>query len=96
MSIMEMDMYQDWLKLNPKFNGTKEVLICPNCGANTIRYQFVGDSEHMIGHLYLWCDKCLHGIHVSRVNIPKDVEILPYGVPVEILKNKIPKYKFVE
>lgn len=89
-------MYQDWLKIIPNFNGSKEELHCPNCNAITVSYQFVGDSKSMIGHLYLWCNSCFHGIHVSRVNIPNGVEILPFDVSEEILNKKVPKYKLIE
>lgn len=89
-------MYQDWLKIIPKFNGSQEALSCPNCKAIAISYQFVGDSESMIGHLYLWCNSCLNGIHVSRIKIPSGVEILPFDVSEETLIKKIPKYKLIE
>jgi len=52
-------MYQDWLKIIPKFNESKQESHCPNCNAVTIGYQFVGDKGSMIGHLYLWCNACL-------------------------------------
>jgi hypothetical protein len=92
---MENNMYRDWLKIISKFDG-KEELTCPDCRAMSINYQFVGDCKTMIGHLYLWCNSCLHGIHISRVIIPNGVEVLPFDVSEKILSKKVPKYKLIE
>lgn len=87
--------FNDWLKIIGDFKKDKADAVCPNCGKSSIDFQFVGDERTHIGHLYIWCNTCAHGIHISRVKIPEGVNILPYDLPTIDLKKRIPNYKFV-
>ena len=87
--------YQAWLKCITSFDDDMEIKPCPNCGKDDIRYQFVGDKATNFGNLYLWCDSCKHGIHVSSVKLPKDADVLPFNAPKEEFNKKIPEYKLV-
>jgi len=88
-------MNENWLHLVGNFRDTNTIKPCPNCGKSAINFQFVGDINTHIGHLYLWCNSCFHGIHVSRVQIPNGVNVLPYDISVEELSKIVPKYKLV-
>jgi predicted RNA-binding Zn-ribbon protein involved in translation (DUF1610 family) len=87
--------YQDWLKCVRDFEGDVTSNLCPKCGKNSIKFQFVGDKSTRFGNLYLWCDSCKHGIHVSSVKLPKNVDVIPYGLPDSEFKMRIPEYKLI-
>ena len=68
----------------------KALAKCPNCNQSAMDYQYIGDKETNIGYMLFWCNKCLNGIHVSRVVIPKD----EYTVDFKDNSN-IPKFNLI-
>ena len=66
-------------------------LECPNCGHETIDFQYVGEKQQMRGFLCIWCTSCFRGIHISGIRIPQQANILPKE-PVEAVKNRIPNF----
>jgi hypothetical protein len=56
---------------------------CPNCGANTLVWRFVGGDDRL-GWGAVWCETCHHGVHLSRFQFPEAVCLLPVGEQVEI------------
>jgi hypothetical protein len=94
-----MNLFKDWINLSKHITHSSQViskLTCPNCQQLGINFQYVGDLETRIGYLAIWCSYCLHGIHISRVAIPKEAEALPFGVSNEELLRKIPNFIHVE
>ncbi|NJC86188.1 hypothetical protein [Planosporangium mesophilum] len=52
---------------------------CPSCGKGKVRITYTGDPERRVGYAIAWCDLCLRGIHLCRVAIHPDVEMLTFG-----------------
>ncbi|WP_105616651.1 hypothetical protein [Vallitalea okinawensis] len=84
-------MFKKWLELASLIqeNQTK---ICPVCGENDIDFQYIGDLVTKVGYLDIWCNKCLHGIHISRVKAPEGVNIISFDAHGDIIK-RIPDFK---
>jgi transcription elongation factor Elf1 len=57
---------------------------CPICGNKTIEYLYVGDRLTRIGFLRVWCSICLKGVHISRVSIPKDINMGDFNDELDI------------
>jgi hypothetical protein len=88
-----------WLHLGNKMidNLPNKVLLkCPECNNETVDYQYVGDPKSRIGYLDMWCTSCLKGVHISRVQIPENAELIPFDAPKEQIINRIPNFKLVE
>jgi hypothetical protein len=68
---------------------------CPNCGRDALRIAFTGNVDTRIGYGSCWCDNCLFGIHLSRVAIPPDVEVLPMDQTLEERRQHVPNYTLV-
>lgn len=90
-----MSSFTSWINATKKIAFDSERCVCPNCGHRGLKVQFVGDREMMIGHAYVWCRQCLEGIHVSRVEIPQGVRMLPMNVTQEELMKYVPRYHVV-
>ena len=91
-------MFKNWLSLFVALhNQLPEAagLQCPNCGAPSIAYQYVGDPQSRIGYLAIWCNKCLTGTQLSRVGAPTCVELLPFDSSPELVTAKIPNFRKV-
>jgi hypothetical protein len=68
---------------------------CPNCRHDALRVVFTGRTEDRVGYASLWCDHCLNGIHLSTVDIPPGVDILPLHMSLEDRRKIVPKYALV-
>lgn len=91
-------MFQDWLNMYTnirKSTVTRSECICPECGANSIDHQFVGDVKKRIGYLDMWCTTCNRGIHMSRVLVPEGESMISFDEPVEIVSGRIPNFEQV-
>jgi hypothetical protein len=89
-------MFQDWLMLYAEIcsgEQPKSACRCPECGARTVDLEYVGDLSSRIGFLSMWCNTCLHGIHGSRVRVPEKEAMLSFGLPIETIAARIPKFK---
>ncbi|NMO95004.1 hypothetical protein [Paenibacillus lemnae] len=67
-------------------------LICPKCSGHRVKYEFIGDRQKNAGYFLIWCNDCLEGIHISRVDIPIQAKIIPFGAPSEVTSH-IPNFK---
>ena len=90
-----MTTMMDWINASKEIVTNSESCVCPNCGNTGLNIQFFGDKDKMMGHSYIWCDNCLHGIHVSRTKIPEDIHFLPMNVSKEELAKYVPEYKMI-
>jgi hypothetical protein len=68
---------------------------CPNCGEDALRLAFIGDEGEPIGYVFFWCDHCLLGLHLDRVDIPQGVDVLPRDVTPAELAERVPAFSFV-
>lgn len=66
---------------------------CPRCGQNSVDMQYVGDNETRVGYLDVWCSSCLHGIHISRVKVPLNANMLTFETSNEQIARRIPSFK---
>ena len=65
-----MDWLDNLLSVVAKTNTGK----CPHCGGNSIGYSYtIFDIKHNMGCCDIWCNSCLHGYHVSRMEIPDNI-----------------------
>lgn len=90
-------MFNDWLEFLKKLSKNKyssSDFICPECGQKDVEYIFVGDSTTHIGYLPIWCRNCNKGIQISRVEIPKEANMIEFG-DLESIKNRIPNFKHI-
>lgn len=60
------------------------LLNCPNCSCHNIEYEFIGDAQNKKGYFLIWCNDCLEGLHISRIEITKQARIIPLGGPSEL------------
>ena len=58
--------------------NSSEGTICPDCNQKTIEFQLVGDKKTKIGWGLVWCSACHNGIHISRMKIPQNCEVISY------------------
>ncbi|MGH2731389.1 MAG: hypothetical protein ACRDJG_00275 [Actinomycetota bacterium] len=68
---------------------------CPNCGQSPLRLVFIGNPASRIGYADFWCDNCLYGLRISRVEVPAGVEMLPFSTPDGVISSMIPNYEEV-
>ena len=67
---------------------------CPNCGQNTVDFQYVGNTATRVGYLDIWCNSCLKGIHLSRIiNIPENEDLIGFDEPPERVRDRIPNFE---
>jgi hypothetical protein len=66
---------------------------CPNCRRRELRAQYVGREETRIGYGAIWCDHCHWGAYTGRTEIPPAADMLPFGVPEEVLKEHIADFR---
>ena len=90
-------MFQDWLNLYKKIHAlpVAQVLPCPECGNETVDFQYVGDGNTRKGYLDMWCRHCNKAVHLSRVSIPQGVRAIPFDAPDEALTSRIPNFEQV-
>jgi hypothetical protein len=91
---MAKTQHSKWLRLVGK-DENKYELNCPNCGHSNIHFQYVGDTRSRIGFLDIWCDYCIHGIHISRTKIPERVDMISFEEEDEYNK-RVTKFIIVE
>lgn len=91
-------MFSDWLNLYKKVQASPvaQVLPCPECGNDTVEFQYVGDRTTRRGYLVLWCSHCHKGVHLSRVVIPEGAYIIDFDAPADVLAARIPDFEHVE
>ncbi|MDR6226825.1 hypothetical protein [Desmospora profundinema] len=66
-------------------------LQCPHCGQKKVDFQYMGDPKTRIGFLVIWCNACLHGIHISRAIAPEQAKMLSFDDKEEF-KKRVPDF----
>lgn len=90
-----MSAYQKWMSVAATIAKSAPdipVLPCPTCGRTDIEYQYVGDPATRVGYFNVWSAGCLTGIRISRVNVPLNVDMLPFQTPPDIVRARIPNF----
>lgn len=90
-----MSSFEKWLKIytliNNNLSNSHEIK-CPKCKTTSIDIQYVGDPSARIGYVDVWCNNCLQGIHLSRVLIPEQTQIIPFD-KIENVGKRIPNFE---
>ncbi|MFB5678419.1 hypothetical protein ACE3NQ_23475 [Paenibacillus terreus] len=94
---MSESQFKDWIKLSAVIADVQDTtnIECPNCHQFDVDYQYVGDIQSRTGFLDIWCNACLHGIHLSRTKAPEKASIIPFDAVEEYTK-KVPKFTPIE
>lgn len=88
-------MFNQWLQLMKEITDQlpdPHLLTCPECGNQEIDFQYVGDPTTRIGYLDIWCQSCLHGIHLSRTRIPANATMISFDDSEEAISERIPNF----
>ena len=91
--------HDDWLTVFKDLvsSGGKSITnACPECGAASVNFQYVGDTKTRVGYLRIWCSSCWKGVHLSRVRIPETAQMLSFDAPKEELDRKEPRFEVLE
>lgn len=73
--------FKKWIQLAKTVKQTIPncpLLNCPNCNSNNIAYEYIGDSQKREGYFLTWCNNCLEGLHISRIDIPELAKMIPF------------------
>ncbi|WP_155973082.1 hypothetical protein [Paenibacillus sp. Leaf72] len=86
--------FKQWLQLAaivketypnvPKFK-------CPSCSSGNINFEYIGDAIRRKGYFLIWCNECLEGILISRIEIPEKATVIPFGATPDQTSH-IPNY----
>lgn len=99
MSKHSKNIFNKWLSLTIdiyKNLPNVPALNCPSCNQLGIDFQFVGDLQTRIGFMVIWCPHCLNGIHLSRVCIPIQAQVIPFNSSPEIITKRIPNLIYMQ
>ncbi|MCM3702074.1 hypothetical protein [Paenibacillus macerans] len=86
--------FKQWLQLAAVIKETipsVPELNCPHCGSQNVSFEYIGDVQRREGYFLMWCNNCLEGIHISRIEIPEKAKIIPFGAPAEQISH-IPNF----
>ena len=75
-SIMSTE-WDGWMRVVDSLLNSEsaELLVCPNCQAVTVDRNFIAGPDRL-GWGDVWCQTCNHGVHLSRVTFPPNVNTL--------------------
>lgn len=99
MSKIKNKLFSQWISIATQINHSLPnvpVLYCPNCHEQKVDFQFVGDLQTRIGYMAIWCPICLHGLYLSRVRIPDEIEANYFDISIEQISKRIPNFTHVE
>ncbi|MEU7745366.1 hypothetical protein [Nonomuraea sp. NPDC049158] len=69
---------------------------CPNCGRACLRLVYRLRIPHLlIGDAHFWCDHCLRGPYLSRVEIPEAAVAASGEEEYQRLRPTIPNYALI-
>lgn len=55
-----------------------KIATCPHCGGHAIDIGYIDSSgKGDIGFGVVWCKECYHAFHISRVQLKKNLKIIP-------------------
>jgi hypothetical protein len=90
--------WEQWLaKYEAAYEAIPEDLpaACPNCGHDALRLVFTGNTTRLVGWAAFWCDNCLQGITISRVQIPEGAVIRDIDQAPEHRRPELPDFEVV-
>lgn len=90
--------FKQWLTLSAVIHENVPrlpTISCPGCSSSHIKFEYIGDIEKRQGYFLLWCEDCLEGIHISRINIPDKAKVIPFNASHEQIVH-IPNFKRIE
>jgi hypothetical protein len=64
--------------------------MCPECGTPDLNLRFIGRPKDRVAYALFWCSSLLTGIHISQVDVPEGVDIIPLGSDID---EDIPNFK---
>ena len=88
-------MFIQWLQLGKKIVERlprRAAMRCPECRNESVDYQYVGDPIDRIGYLDMWCTSCQKGVHISRVEIPENADLISFNASKEQITQRIPSF----
>ena len=57
---------------------------CPYCGSENTDYNCtIVIPEKRLGHMMIWCNDCMRGYHISRMEVPEGLKTdreIPQGL----------------
>lgn len=69
---------------------------CPSCGRGNVHVTYTGDPSTRIGYAIAWCDACLKGIYLSRVEIPDGAEMFTFDTPEAEVDALVPNVTLIQ
>ena len=87
--------YMQWLHALDKSFDKNKFKACPKCGESKLDCLLIGDEDTRVGYGFLWCDSCHHGVHLSRIEIPESVDMLPIDCGDDEIRKRMPEVKLV-
>lgn len=73
-----------WLENLVSIEELKRPGKCPYCGSINTDYRCtVVAPEKRLGHMTVWCNDCMRGYHVSRMEVPEGLKTdgeIPQGL----------------
>jgi hypothetical protein len=91
-----MKVFMSWINAIGDIRTNTPNAKCPSCSNIGLSYQFIGDRKTKIGYVFVWCENCMKGIHISRTEIPEGVKVLPFDVSKEELRQFVPEFEIIE
>ena len=80
--------------LGRAIDGSISDIPCPSCSRQTLMLRYVVSLDSRIGYLVFWCDSCLRGLKVSRVEAPDGVAVRSLEDPSAL--EGLPSIAYVE
>ena len=61
-----------WLENLDNIVKEKKPGTCPHCGSEDTDYSCtIVIPEKRLGHMTIWCNDCMRGYHISRMEVPE-------------------------
>ncbi|QDW73083.1 hypothetical protein FND36_02905 [Lachnospiraceae bacterium KGMB03038] len=61
-----------WLENLDNIVKEKKPGKCPHCGSEDTDYSCtIVIPEKRLGHMTIWCNDCMRGYHISRMEVPE-------------------------
>ena len=62
-----------WLENLDNIVKEKKPGKCPHCGSEDTDYSCtIVIPEKRLGHMTIWCNDCMRGYHISRMEVPEE------------------------
>jgi hypothetical protein len=84
---MKESKYSPWFDAYVKLVSNDYSLLgitCPNCKKDSMNFKLIGNKDTRIGYGLIWCKDCLIGINISRIEVPKGVDMISFDEASDI------------